>query len=81
MDCATITEVTGSRSEDAGALVAVPVKLLFTSRPEVLQVLGIGNVGARWVQADGHEWERLPRCSVERARTQWERARLPLVAA
>lgn len=64
-----MTKVTGSLSEVLGDLAALPVRLLFESRPEILQILGIGNVGALWVQAEGNEWERVPRFSVEWTRT------------
>lgn len=66
---ASITTVSGSLSEVLGDLAALPVRLLFESRPEILQILGIGNVGALWVQAEGHEWERVPRFSVEWTRS------------
>jgi len=66
---ASITKVTGSLSEVLGNLAALPVRLLFESRPEILQILGIGNVGALWVQAEGHEWERVPQFSVEWSQT------------
>lgn len=61
---ASITKVTGSLTEVLGDLAALPVRLLFESRPEVLQILGIGNIGALWVSADGYDWERVPKLSI-----------------
>ncbi|MBC7170545.1 hypothetical protein H5T54_06430 [Candidatus Bipolaricaulota bacterium] len=65
VDFASITKVTGSLKEDTEVLAAVPLKLMFESRPEVLQILGIGNIGALWVSADGFDWERVPRYTVD----------------
>lgn len=69
VDFASITKVTGSLSEALGDLAALPVRLLFESRPEILQILGIGNVGALWVSADGFDWERVPRYTIEWTRS------------
>ncbi|QAA77319.1 MAG: hypothetical protein BIP78_1553 [Candidatus Bipolaricaulis sibiricus] len=62
---ANISKVPGSLTDAMGVLAAVPLKLMFESRPEVLQILGIGNVGALWVSADGFDWERVPRYTVD----------------
>lgn len=62
---AGITKVVGSLSAWEGVeLTALPVRLLFESRPEILQILGIGNIGALWVSADGYDWERVPRYAI-----------------
>ncbi|MBC7219889.1 hypothetical protein H5T55_00125 [Candidatus Bipolaricaulota bacterium] len=62
---ANILKVTGSLSDPLGEIGAVSLKLLFESRPEILAILGIGNVGALWVSADGFDWERVPRYTID----------------
>lgn len=65
LDFVGITKVVGSLSAWEGVeLTALPVRLLFESRPEILQILGVGNIGALWVSADGYDWERVPRYTI-----------------
>lgn len=66
---ANILEVSGSLMDSLGPLSAVSVRAIFESRPDVLEILGIGNVGAIWVHADGYDWERITHYTLDWTRS------------
>ncbi len=59
VNSANVLKTSGSLIDSLGPLSAVSVRAIFESRPEVLEILGIGNIGALWVHADGYDWERI----------------------
>jgi len=69
VDFANILKVSGSLMDSLGPLSAVSVRAIFESRPDVLEILGIGNVGAIWVHADGYDWERITHYTLDWTRS------------